>query len=276
MSRLPVQWITWNHAYVLEDPMPATRRPSGQFQYALKDTAVGHRQAVVEAGSNRGVIAVVDFAGHNRKAGSIYYAWGAVTYLPKPVDQAAIASDVILRDAFSNRQGRAKHLAHEAAVKLDELADGLPKQRAPADEPDENAELELWIGARGRAPEFLIHDEVETTRRLWRHIGFKEAPRRGHRLKNGQYPDLYSPEGVVGEVKNVIGPNWGPAQLRGYMRQLDSEEPEKDPWRGVLIHGGETLSPASRLALRAFGGDVTVWSIQPRKWRGSRAHKQFP
>ena len=61
-----------------------------QFLYALKDTLPGDRQLIMEGGSARGLIGYVDFAGHNRKAASIYYAWGAVTYLQEPVDKSAM------------------------------------------------------------------------------------------------------------------------------------------------------------------------------------------
>jgi hypothetical protein len=274
MAPLPCQWISWNHEYVLDDADDA----SGQFQYALKATTAGDRQLVLEGESARGIVAVVDFAGHNRKAGPIYYAWGATTWLPKPLDAAAIRADNVLRRAFANRQGRAKQLAPEAAMRIAELIDVFPEQRLPATAPSEDAELELWIGGRGRSPEFLLHDEVETTKRLWRQLGFTSAPRRGHRLQNGRYPDLYSKDGVVGEVKNIAGPNWGPAQLSGYMHQLDLEEPGKSPWRGVLVHGGETLSRAtakhwkSRLVTSRCGRSDPSVAFSPR----NRVIQQFP
>jgi hypothetical protein len=272
MARLPVQWISWDHANAGEpDDGTSTGSARGQFLYALKETVSGDRQAVLEGGSDRGMIAVVDFAGHNRKAGSVYYAWGAVTYLSERVDKRVIDADPVLSRAFSNRHGRSKRLGHEAATRLDELAAGLPEQRLPVDAPTETAELLLWTGGHGRSPEFLLHDEVEATKELWRQIGFKSAPRRGHRLQNGTYPDLYSAEGTVGEVKNVVGPNWGPKQIEGYIRQLDREEPEKAPWQGVLIHEGETLSAASRRALKQCGVGISVWSV----WEGE-AEQQFP
>ena len=91
-------------------------------------------------------------------------------------------------------------------------------------------------------------------------MGFRSAPRSGHRLRDGKYPDLMSDEGVVGEVKNVIGPNWGPAQLAGYIRQLRIEQPDIES-RGVLIHSAEKLCPPLGGALDACGEDITVWSV---------------
>ena len=107
MSRLPNQWISWDQEYVTWDAEDSASDGSGQFLYALKDTVVGDRQVVLEGGTDRGIIAVVDFAGHNRKRGSIYYAWGAVTDLREPVDASSIAADPILSKAFKMRKGRA-------------------------------------------------------------------------------------------------------------------------------------------------------------------------
>lgn len=277
MSRLPNQWISWDHEYVTWDTEESASGRSGQFLYALKDTVEGDRQVVLEGGTDRGIISVVDFAGHNRKRGAIYYAWGAVTDLCEAVDASSIGADPILSQAFRNRQGRAKHLTLEAAMRLDQLTAGLPEQQFPDDAPTEDDELDLWTGARGREPEFLIQDEVEATKRLWHQIGFRSAPRRGHRLQNGTYPDLYSADGVVGEVKNVVGPRWGPGQLLSYVRQLNREEPDKAPWKGVLIHGAETLSAASRRELSKTPPeiDITVWSIKPGRGR-RKGEKQFP
>ena len=190
MSRLPNQWISWDQEYVTWDAEDSASDGSGQFLYALKDTVVGDRQVVLEGGTDRGIIAVVDFAGHNRKRGSIYYAWGAVTDLREPVDASSIAADPIFSKAFKMRKGRAKHLTREAAMRLDQLTGRLPEQQLPDDAPTEDDELELWTGARGLEPEFLIQDEVEATKRLWHQMGFRPAPRRGHRLQNGTYPDL--------------------------------------------------------------------------------------
>lgn len=106
VAHLPVQWISWNHTYVLDRSREVrSDRTSGQFLYALKGTAYGDRQVVLEGQSRRGVIAVVDFAGHNRKNGPIYYAWGAITYLREPVGLSAIDADSLLSSTFANRQG---------------------------------------------------------------------------------------------------------------------------------------------------------------------------
>jgi hypothetical protein len=90
MSRLPNQWISWDQEYVTWDAEESASDGSGQFLYALKDTVVGDRQVVLEGGTDRGTIVVVDFAGHNRKRGSICYGWGAVTDLREPVDASSI------------------------------------------------------------------------------------------------------------------------------------------------------------------------------------------
>jgi hypothetical protein len=213
----------------------------------------------------------VDFAGHNRKAASIYYAWGAITYLQEPIDNDALRAAPVLRAAFSNRAGRSKRLTAEAASRLEALASGFPRQRFPSRDPTKQDDLDIWLGADGREPEFLIQQDVIADKSVWRKMGFGSAPRSGHRLQNGTYPDLMSDDGIVGEVKNVIGPNWGPAQLSGYIRQLRIEQPDIE-WRGVLIHSAETLSPAARKALDACGEDITVWSVDELP----RATQQYP
>jgi hypothetical protein len=268
MGIVPSQWISWDHTYVNE---PADELSEGQFLYALKDTLPGDRQLILEGGSARGLIGYVDFAGHNRKAASIYYAWGAVTYLQESVDKDAMYADPVLRAAFSNRQGRAKHLAPEVALHVEAVAGGFPAQRFPSRNPKQKDELDIWIGAHGREPEFLIQQDVIAVKRVWHKVGFGSAPRSGHRLQNGKYPDLMSDDGVVGEVKNVIGANWGPTQLAGYIRQLRIEQPDIE-WRGVLIHSAEKLSPAARNALEACGEDITVWSVD----ESPRATQQYP
>jgi hypothetical protein len=177
------------------------------------------------------------------------------------------------------RAGRAKGLAPEAAIRLDELAAPLPAQRFPISGPTDDAELDVWSGARGRLPEFLVHDRVEESKRLWRQVGFRHAPHRGHRLSDGTFAHLYSPEGIVGEVKNIVGPNWGPRQLRQYMRRLDVDEPQRAPWRGVLVHGEANLSVAARRAIADVctdGSDVSVWSIRRGRWSRYRAVQQYP
>ncbi len=274
MTPLPSQWLVWDHTNL----QPSEEMTGeGQFLYALKDTKPGDRQLVFEGGSDRGIIAVVDFAGHNRKSGPIYYAWGRTTLLDRPILATTVRSDPVLSGAFAARRGRAKRLDRQAAERVEEVSGGLPPQAMPTREPDTDAELDLWVGPAGRPPEFLVHDEVESTRRLWREIGFRQPPRRGHKLRNGTYPDLYSHEGVVGEVKNIVGPNWGPRQLRSYMRQLDLEEPQRAPWRGVLIHGGDKLSPAVRELLEQDPQNISVWNVQRRRvLPGSRARRQLP
>jgi hypothetical protein len=268
MGIVPSQWISWDHTHV-DDALDG--RPEGQFLYALKDTPPGERQLVLEGGSVRGLIGLVDFAGHNRKAASIYYAWGSVTYLQEPVAKSTLDADPVLRRAFSNRQGRAKRLAPEVAERLEALMGGFVSQRFPSRDPGRRDDLDIWLGAHGREPEFLIQQDVIAVKRVWRKMGFRSAPRSGHRLQNGRYPDLMSDDGVVGEVKNVIGPNWGPNQLAGYIRQLRIERPEIE-WRGVLIHGAQKLSPAARKALNACGEDITVWSVD----ESPRASQQYP
>jgi hypothetical protein len=148
-------------------------------------------------------------------------------------------ADPVLRAAFSNRHGR------ESAWR---------RRRMSA------SKRSSVVSRRSGFRHVIPVGGTIAVERIWRKLGFRSAPRSGHRLQNGRYPDLISDDGVVGEVKNVIGPNLGPTQLAGYIRQLR------------LIHGAQKLSPAARNALDACGEDITVWSVDESR----RATRQCP
>ena len=148
MGVVPSQWISWDHTYVNE--------PGDELSEGSSSTRSRTRCRVAGSsywkGSARGLIGYVDFAGHNRKAASIYYAWGAITYLQDPVGNDAMYADPVLRAAFSNRQGRAKHLAREVALHVEALAGGFPAQWFPSRDPKHKDELDIWVGAMGESP----------------------------------------------------------------------------------------------------------------------------
>ena len=85
----------------LRVPVSEHSGDEGQFLYALKATEPGGRQLVWEGGSDRGIVAVVDFGVPvGVCAEGIYYAWGATTMLEHPVDHAALRSVPLLYERF--------------------------------------------------------------------------------------------------------------------------------------------------------------------------------
>ena len=267
------QICTWMHDNLL---LEAPDDDQGQFLYALKDTQPGDRQLVWEGGSERGIIAVVDFAAPVVRVAGIYYAWGVTTRLAKPVGHDQLRTDPVLAERFfgSGRhslQGRAKRLPVDIARAIEKLA-VLPPQRTPSGDPT-NAPTDRWFGAMDIDPESVFELAVLASRKLWRKIGFPSAPIAQVRISPRDRPDLLSP-GVVGEVKRRIVPK-DIAQLERYLDELERSRPRDDGWRGVLIHAGE-LSPAitARADKSARSAQIEIWQLEPARRGRFKAVRQ--
>jgi hypothetical protein len=293
MGALPSQFISWRHQHLSADTEGAgSHRP--QFLYALRDTEEGDRQVVWEGGgSQRGIVAVVDFGGQKLRVNHRWRAWGVTTLLEKPISPKQLRSDPVLARRFSRcgLQGLSKRLTRREAAALDGLAGGLPEQRFPARAPGAGEPVEDWFGTIELDPEKTFELAVHTSPSLWRTIGFPSAPLIQQRLpgvggKGLLIPDLLVP-GVVGEVKRSLAPGNGPDQTERYLRRAARLYPEHGPWLGILIHGEEHLSAAGRRPLgsercinRGVGrrpwpcgpvdGDPAIRAPQPRRVVGSR------
>jgi hypothetical protein len=250
----------------------------GQFLYALKDTQPGDRQVVWEGGSERGIIAVVDFVAPVVCVAGIYYAWGATTKLSAPLTHDRLRAVPVLADRFFGGgrhwlQGRAKRLPLEIAEAIEQLAGGLPPQRTPSGDPT-HAPTDRWFGAMDIDPESVFELAVLASRALWRKIGFPSAPIAQVRISPRDRPDLLSP-GVVGEVKRrIVSKDVG--QLERYLDELELSRPRENGWRGVLIHAGE-LSPAitARADKSTRSAQIEIWQLEPaRRGRFKAVHQR--
>ncbi len=249
----------------------------GQFLYALKDTQPGDRQLVWEGRSERGIIAVVDFAAPVVCVAGIYYAWGVTTRLAKPVDHDQLRTDPVLAERFFGGgrqwlQGRSKRLPVAIAEAIEKLAGPLPPQRTPSGDPA-HAATDRWFGALDIDPESVFELAVFASRALSRRIGFPSAPIAQVRISPRDRPDLLSP-GVVGEVKRRIVPK-DIAQLERYLDELERSDARDDGWRGVLIHAGE-LSPAitARADKSARSAQIEIWQLDPARRGRFKAVRQ--
>jgi hypothetical protein len=250
--------------------LPGDSGDEGKFLYALKATQPGDRQLVWEGGSERGVVAVVDFAAPvGVCAYGIYYAWGATTMLKHPVDHTALRAVPLLNARFFGEgrhflHGRAKRLApdiglaRDIAKAIDRLAGGLPPQQTPSGDPTD-APTDRWFGSLEIEPECVFELAVLATPKLWSDIGFPSAPIPQVQISPRDRPDLLA-DGVVGEVKRIIAPK-DIKQVERYLNELERSRARVDGWRAVLIHAG-TLSPAVRAS-----ADESTRSRQIEIWR---------
>jgi hypothetical protein len=108
----------------------------------------------------------------------------------------------------------------------------------------------------------ITENLVIATRRVWNTMGFPCRPEAQKWISAQDRPDLLAP-GVVGEVKNRLRSDWGPAQIERYLNTLDRERPLEQPWRGVLIHSEREISSATLARLRqsADAHRITVWGV---------------
>jgi hypothetical protein len=273
VPRLPTQICTWMHANFLAGDSD----DRGQFLYALKDTQPRDRQVVWEGGSERGIVAVVDFAVPVVRVAGIYYAWGTTTMLTNPVDHDAIHRVELLEERFFGRgryslHGRAKRLQPRIAEAIDGLAGGLPPPRTPRGDP-RDAPTDRWFGSLNIDPESVFETAVLASPRLWRKIGFPSAPAPQQRISARDRPDLLAP-GVVGEVKRRCIPK-DIGQLVRYLDELEESQPRSSGWRGVLIHAGE-LSPAvaARADQSPRSTQIEIWRLEPARLRAYKAVRQ--
>lgn len=270
-SHLPDLIATWQQQHVLTEG-------SGDPQWliSLKGTLPGDRLIVSEAGG-RGLVLVVDFASKAEPASGRYYSWGVCTPLRR-----AIGFDELRQGVFRPQRGGdlrwlrggPKHLHEDEALRIAELAGGLPAARAPKRPPRQSDGKEIWPATGGLSPERITEELVVDTARIWRQIGFPSQPQAQRHTSLEDRPDLLA-ESVVGEVKNQIRSDWGPPQIERYLKTLDHRRPKAAPWHGVLIHAERKLaeSPRDRLTQSQDAHRIQVWGVyrRRRRARGGKA-----
>lgn len=271
-SPLPRQIAVWQQQHISEE------EGDGQWLNALRDTLPGDRMIVAE-GRGRGLVLVVDFATDAQPANGRYYAWGACTLLPEPIPLSE-PDPAVFRPSRGPGlrwlQGGPKRLHDDEALRLRALAGGLPPQRLPRRGPRSTDGKTIWPDTGGLAPEAITERLVVNNRRVWRTIGFPSRPEPQRWISRSDRPDLRAP-GVVGEVKNRLRSDWGPAQIERYLRTLDREEPSETAWRGVLIHAEPELSSATvaRLRQSEYAPRIAVWGAYGGRLNRVLIERQF-
>ncbi|MDQ3609951.1 MAG: hypothetical protein M3459_13805 [Actinomycetota bacterium] len=115
---------------------------------------------------------------------------------------------------------------------------------------------------------------ISTKRRLWRSLGFPERPTTQQWLPNGKRLDLIAP-GVVADVKRRVYRNDGPAQIEGYVKELERTRPNDGPWRALLIQNVPTLNTAARERIEGSDIQIEAWTVLPGRgrWSGWRVEQ---
>lgn len=194
-----------------------------------------------------------------------------------PIDRDAVLADPVLGRRFGGRgasalQGNAIALTDDEGRAIDALAGGLPPLSPPLTEPTDEPG---WLSDEpALPPERIIEGVVSTKRRLWRSLGFPERPTTQQWLPNGKRLDLIAP-GVVADVKRRVYRNDGPAQIEGYVKELERTRANDGPWRALLIQNVPTLNTAARERIEGSDIQIEVWTVLPgrRRWSGWRVEQ---
>lgn len=120
-------------------------------------------------------------------------------------------------------------------------------------------------------PEAYIEAAVAARRRLWRKLGFENAPSRQRVLGGAERVDLIAGD-VVGEAKRVVTLKDGPEQIERYLEHLETIEGRAaSRLCGVLLQCAEQTTPAVATRLAESRYDLRLWSVTPRdRWRLER------
>jgi hypothetical protein len=274
VRRRPTQVEAWLPGDLEEGP----DSPEGQWLTCLRDTGPDDRLVVWEGASGRGLIAVVDFAAQRRRpAARITEGWGRVQRLDSFVRFKAIEHEPVLAERFLGRRhgirGSPKWLTGEESAAIAKLTH-LPPRAFPIDEPSYDEDVIFWADEDDGPPEAVLEHTIHSTAALWRALGFPGPPLKQRRLPSGLRPDLRAP-GVVADVKRRIRRNNGPAQVEGYIEELDRIEAADGPWRGLLIHRHDELDPATkeRLLASEYRKRLQVWTVSDTEGQAPRIER---
>lgn len=270
---LPTQICAWHYRNIVD----ASEGPAEQWLYALKATEPGDRQLVWEAGTDRGIIGVVDFGTGAVRVEGIYYAWGRFTDVMPPLTPDLLRNEAVLAERFFGTgkgwlHGRAKRCPIHIAEAIDRLTGGLPSRRPPDRDPSE-APADRWFGGIDVDPECVFELAVIASRSLQRTIGFARPLITQRHITPGSRPDLLS-DGTIGEVKRAIAPR-DVMQVERYLADADEHLARRGGWRAVMIHGGR-LTPAvtRRLSASRDSARIEVWRLDERRRGGFKAVRE--
>jgi hypothetical protein len=270
----PKEVCTWlpERSYFVPDP-EESEASEGQWLYCLKDTKLGDRQVVWQGARGGGLVAVVDFNGEVRRRVhpedgrpmSKYEGWGRITSLRRAIPVEEVRRHPVLAGLFGGSIQSVTALTDEEAEVIVELAGVLPPPEFEEGEIDFGEEGGKW-GPRTLPREVITEEIVLDESRIATRLGFPSPVNPGGRKKrlgNGRFPDLWCPDGVVGEVKNLITADWGPAQIEDYIRQCDEDWPEHT-WTGVLVQGEPEMAPNAlpRLEESPYRDRISVFSLR--------------
>jgi len=289
---LPTQVCTWlprESNYAANPPRDSQPSDVGQWLYCLKATERGDRQIVWSGVHGDGLFAVVDFTGEVRarvpnedgKVRRGYEGWGRITALRRFLTVEQAQRDRVLRPLFMKSIQGVWSLTDREARTIDELTGGLPAAaNLDGCEPDWAEPGGGWA-AYPLPPEEIVERIVLGKPRVARKLGFasKVNPKgTRHGLANGDVPDFWCAEDVVGDAKNQVTSTWGPEQIERYIKQCDRQWPEHRPWRGVLVQGVPAAAPSGLKALRKsrYRDRITLWSLEEADAGRVKATQLFP
>jgi hypothetical protein len=258
---LPAQAVMWNPENYVR--LAREDASDGQWLYCLKYTEPGDRQIVWTGKYGDGLVAVVDFSGavRPRPGGRLYEGWGRVTDLLSPVAAEVVLRHRLIAPRFRHLQS-VSGLDKKDAQAIADLVGRLPLAPGFDGHAEDWTEIGgTWAG-RMLDPESLAEEIVAEESEISRELGFPSTPVRQKSLSRSDRADLWCPEGVVGEVKNLVTSKWGPGQIERYLRTCDERWPQHE-WKGVLVQGADYLSPSAerRLASSDFSDRISLWTV---------------
>jgi hypothetical protein len=284
-DRLPNQVCTWlfSRSGWTPDPDESGASEPAEWLYCLKSTEPGDRQFVWSGVDGDGIVAVVDFQGAvrlRRGETRLYEGWGRITSLPRPISVTTAQSDRALKRLFGKSIQGVWSVPADVAQAVSDRAGGLPPVASfEAFPPNWREAGGDWSGSR-LPPEIIVEDIVLDKGHVARRLGFPSRVNpygRKQKLLNGRYPDLWCPDGVVGDVKNMVTANWGPDQIEDYIEQCDAEWPNYR-WRGLLIQGEPDMPPNAyaRLQSSRYRRRIEVWAVEQGRLGRVSVTQLFP
>jgi hypothetical protein len=242
--------------------------PFGQWLHCLKETPRYGRQFIWFESA---VAGIATFAGWIRNPSGTYEGWASLLKLSNPVTRETLLADRRTRSRFDQRGIRAfqgnkpMKVDGRLASAIVELAGSLQATEMPLDDPDYSEEEILFTGLHGLAPEASIEAAVVSNSRLWRKLGFPEAPRRQRVLGSAGRVDLIAGH-VIGEAKRAVTLNDGPDQIERYLRHLHRVEGRpRAKLRGVLLQCADDTSEEIERRLSASDYAIELWCLPDDK-----------